>query len=221
MIVLLRALALAVVLVGAVTSASAADKAFKRADLADAAIKLEAQIRGENAGVNKPVTVLRSEAEAAARRGDTRAALQSLGQLVSSSPDDGGNWLRLAQTILQISATPAEQTFLLERASTAAYLAYQRAGNAGAEAEALAVLGRAMRLRKLWRPALTAYGLSLDLREVGDVRKAYEDIRAEHGFRLMDYTIEFRRRIAARLFPVFRSAGQAPRFQSLRRHGGK
>src|SRR5258707_8685985 len=34
-------------------------------------------------------------------------------------------------------------TFLWERASTAAYIAYQRAGNAGEEAEALAVLGRA------------------------------------------------------------------------------
>ena len=38
----------------------------------------------------------------------------------------------------------SEQTFLLERASTAAYIAYQRAGNAGEEADALAVLGKSL-----------------------------------------------------------------------------
>jgi len=84
----------------------------------------------------------------------------------------------------------SEQTFLLERASTAAYIAYQRAGNAGEEADALAVLGRAMSERKLWRPALDALRLSLDQREVADVRGQYEKMRDEHGFRLLDYTVD-------------------------------
>jgi len=81
-------------------------------------------------------------------------------------------------------------TFLLERASTAAYIAYQRAGNAGEEADALAVLGRAMSERKLWRPALDAFRLSLDLREVADVRGQYEKMRDQYGFRLLDYTVD-------------------------------
>src|SRR6202023_3090176 len=96
-----------------------------------------------------------------------------------------------ARTIFQIRpATTSEQTFFLERASTAAYIAYQRAGNAGDEADALAVLGRALSERKLWRPALDSLRLSLDMREVADVRGQYEKMRDEHGFRLMDYTVD-------------------------------
>ncbi|MDO9059490.1 MAG: MG2 domain-containing protein, partial [Bradyrhizobium sp.] len=106
-------------------------------------------------------------------------------------PDDSGNWLRLARAIFQIwPKNSSEGTFLLERASTAAYIAYQRAGNSGEEADALAVLGRAMSERKLWRPALDSLRLSLDLREVAEVRGQYEKMRDQHGFRLLDYTVD-------------------------------
>ncbi len=109
----------------------------------------------------------------------------------SIAPDDSANWLRLARTIFQVRpVSSSEQTFLLERASTAAYIAYQRAGNAGEEADALAVLGNAMAERKLWRPALDALRLSLDLREVADVRGHYEKLRDDHGFRLLDYSVD-------------------------------
>src|ERR1700756_933135 len=47
-----------------------------------------------------------------------------------------------------------------------------------------------MSQRKLWRPALDALRLSLDLREVADVRGQYEKMRDEHGFRLLDYTVD-------------------------------
>src|SRR5580700_9841109 len=87
-------------------------------------------------------------------------------------------------------ANSSEQTFLLERASTAAYIGYQRAANASDEADALAVLGRAFSERKLWRPALDSLRLSLELREVADVRGQYEKLRNEYGFRLMDYTVD-------------------------------
>src|ERR1700724_849632 len=169
----------------------AADKAFKRDDLADSAIKLEAQIKSEAGPVAKSGATLRSDADAAFKRNDFRAGLQILGQIAATAPEDSGNWLRLGRTIFQIRpSNSSEQTFLLERASTAAYIAYQRAGNAGEEADALAVLGRAMSERKLWRPALDSMRLSLDLREVAEVRGSYEKIRDEHGFRLLDYTVD-------------------------------
>ena len=155
MIGLVRAAALCATLALGLVSAQAADKAFKRDDLADSAIKLEAQIKSEAGPVAKSAATLRTDADAAFKRGDYRVGLQILGQIAAVAPEDSGNWLRLARTIFQIrSATSSEQTFLLERASTAAYIAYQRAGNAGEEADALAVLGRALSDRKLWRPAL-------------------------------------------------------------------
>src|SRR6201747_1302067 len=191
MIGLVRAAALCATLALGLVSAQAADKAFKRDDLADSAIKLEAQIKSEAGAVAKSGTSLRTDADAAFKRADFRTGLQILGQIAATAPDDSANWLRLARTIFQIrSATSSEQTFLLERASTAAYVAYQRAGNPGDEADALAVLGRALSERKLWRPALDAMRLSLDQREFADVRGQYEKMRDEHGFRLLDYTVD-------------------------------
>src|SRR5258706_1133543 len=191
MIGLVRAVTLCATLALGLATAQAADKAFKRDDLADSAIKLEAQIKSEAGPVAKSGASLRTDADAAFNRTDSRTGLQILGQTAATTPDDSANWLRLARTIFQIRpATSSEQTFLLERASTAAYIAYQRAGNAGEEADALAVLGRAMSERKLWRPALDSLRLSLDLREVAEVRGQYEKMRDEHGFRLLDYTVD-------------------------------
>src|SRR6266481_1761733 len=191
MIGLVRAATLCAALALGLVTAQAADKAFKRDDLADSAIKLEAQIRSEAGAVAKSGASLRTDADAAFKRSDFRNGLQVLGQIAATAPDDSANWLRLARTIFQIRpSNSSEQTFLLERASTAAYIAYQRAGNAGEEADALAVLGRAMSERKLWRPALDAFRLSLDLREVADVRGQYEKMRDQYGFRLLDYTVD-------------------------------
>jgi alpha-2-macroglobulin len=191
MIGLVRAATLCGVLALGMSSVQAADKAFKRDDLADSAIKLEAQIKSEAGAVTKSGAALKTDADAAFKRNDYRTGLQIVGQIAATAPDDSGNWLRLARTIFQMRpANSSEQTFLLERASTAAYIAYQRATNASDEADALAVLGRAMSERKLWRPALDSLRLSLDLREVAEVRGQYEKTRDEHGFRLLDYTID-------------------------------
>jgi tetratricopeptide (TPR) repeat protein len=191
MIGLVRAAMICATLVLGLVSAEAADKAFKRDDLADSAIKLEAQIKSEAGPVAKTGAALKADADAAFKRGDYRSGLQILGQIAAVAPEDSGNWLKLARVIFQITPkNSSEQTFLLERASTAAYIAYQRAGNPSDEADALGVLGRSMSERKLWRPALDAMRLSLDLREVADIRGQYERLRDEHGFRLLDYTVD-------------------------------
>jgi uncharacterized protein YfaS (alpha-2-macroglobulin family) len=169
----------------------AADKPFQRDDLADAAIKLEAQIKAEAGQVSKPAAALRREADAAFQRNDFRGGMQILGQIVAVAPNDSANWLRLAKAVQQIRpSNDRERTLLLERAATAAYLAYQRSGNAGEEAESLVVLGRSYADRSVWRPALDALRISLELREVAEVRQQYERLREDHGFRLLDYTVD-------------------------------
>ncbi|MBR1154664.1 alpha-2-macroglobulin [Bradyrhizobium sp. JYMT SZCCT0428] len=191
MIGLVRATVVCATMALGLVAAQAADKAFKRDDLADSAVKLEAQIKSEAGPVAKSSATLRTDADTAFKRSDFRTGLQILGQIAATTPEDSANWLKLAKTIFQIrSASSSEQTFLLERASTAAYIAYQRAGNVAEEADALAVLGRAMSDRKLWRPALDALRLSLDMREVAEVRGQYEKMRDQHGFRLLDYTVD-------------------------------
>src|SRR3954447_8663382 len=172
-------------------TAFAADKPFQRSDLADSSVWLETQIKTESGQVAKPVATLRSEAEAAFAKRDFRSGMQTLAQVVSVAPREAGNWLRLARAILNIRANDdRERVNFLERAATAAYIGYQRSGNAGEEADALLLLGRTFAERKLYRPALDAYRYSLDLREVADVRQSYEQLRDEHGFRILDYSVD-------------------------------
>jgi uncharacterized protein YfaS (alpha-2-macroglobulin family) len=173
------------------TSTQAADKPYQRADLAQSAIKLEAQIKNDAGQVGKPLAQVRREADAAFQKNDLRNGMVLLGQMVAVAPDDGANWLRLARGVMQIRpANDRERFVLLDRAATAAYLAYQRAGNHNVEADSLVLIGRSFGDRRVWRPALDALRLSLELREVADVRALYERMREDHGFRLLDYTVD-------------------------------
>jgi len=175
----------------AAAAEAAAGKPFQRDDLADSAIKLEAQIKHEAGVVVKPIGVLKHDADVAFERRDFRTGMQILGQIAALAPNDTGNWLRLARAILKIQPNEdTERTLLLERAATAAYIAYQRTSETVEAADSLVILGRTFADRKLWRPALDALRLSLELREVADVRALYEQTRNEHGFRILDYTVD-------------------------------
>ena len=171
--------------------ALAADKTFRQSGLDEAAIKLEAQIKSDAGNVSKPAATLRRDADAAFQKNDFRAGMLVLGQLVAAAPDDATSWLRLSRAVLQIKPRDErEKALLLDRASTAAYIAYQRARDRNVEADSLSVLGRTLADRQQWRGALDSLRLSLGLRETADLRSQYEKLRAEHGFRLLDYTVD-------------------------------
>ena len=171
--------------------ALALDKAFHQSGLDEAAIKLEAQIKNDAGAVGKTAATLKRDADTAFQKNDFRAGMVVLGQLVSVAPDDSSNWLRLSRTVLQIRPRDdREKALLLDRASTAAYIAYQRATDRGVEADSLAVLGRTLADREQWRGALDSMRFSLELREIAELRSRYEKLRAEHGFRLLDYSVD-------------------------------
>ena len=172
--------------------ASAADKAFQRADLDEAAIKLEAQIKTD-AGTG------RQAAGATAPRGRRRLPEERRPQRHGAARPDhragAGRKRELAaprarHPCRSASSIDRERAALLERAGTAAYIAYQRASNRNEEADALVIVGRSFADRQVWRPALDALRLSLELREVADVRALYEKMREDHGFRLLDYSVD-------------------------------
>ena len=172
-------------------SVSSAQKVFDRPDLTEAAIKLEAQIKTDAGAAGKPLAQLRREAEAAFKANDFRNGMVLLGQIVASAPNDSANWLRLARTIHQIRpADERERALLLQRASTAAYRAYTLTSSRGDEADSLVILGRTQGDLKQWRPALDALRLSLEIREVAEVRALYETMRTDHGFRMLDYSVD-------------------------------
>jgi len=191
MLSVIRAGIAAALLALALVPAMAADKAFKLEMLDEAAIKLEAQIKSDAGAVNKTAATLRRDADSAFQKNDFRGGMVVLGQLVAVAPEEASSWLRLARTVLQIKPRDdREKALLLDRASTAAYIAYQRAGDRGLEADSLSVLGRALAEREQWRGALNSLRLSLELRETAELRGQYERLRVEHGFRLLDFTID-------------------------------
>ncbi len=191
MLALMRASLMAALLMFPCVSAFSADKPYHRDDLAEAAVRLEGQIKADAGRVAKPLAALRRDADAAFARNDLKGGTQILGQIVAVAPGDTANWLRLSRTILRTRpADDRERATLLDRAATAAYVAYQRTADAREEAEALVLVGRSYADHTLWRPALDALRLSLELREVADVRAQYEKMRDDHGFRLLDYSVD-------------------------------
>src|SRR3954464_12076992 len=103
-------------------AASAADKPYQRDDLADGAIKLEAQIKKDAGSVTKPIATLRREVDTAFGRNDWRTATQVLGQIVTLAPNEAAGWLRFSvATQRQTYLMPEnERGEVLERASTLA-----------------------------------------------------------------------------------------------------
>jgi hypothetical protein len=213
---------LAAALVALVFSpALAADKAFKQSGLDEAAIKLEAQIKSDAGNVGKPAATLRRDADAAFQKNDFRAGMLVLGQLVAAAPDDATSWLRLSRAVLQIKPRDdREKALPLERASTAAYIAYQRSRDRNVEADSLSVLGRTLADRQQWRGALDSLRLSLELRD----RRPSQPVRKTAGrarFQAARLYGRFRFDLAARLLPVFRrTARPAYRLLSLCRRCG-
>ncbi len=117
---------------------AAAEKAFQRDDLADAAIKLEAKIKSDAGQVSKP------RGDAAARRGHGLRAQRFPHRPADPRADRGGGAQRQPPTgcgwpnrsCRFARATIRSALALLDRAATAAYIAYQRTGNSAEEAEA-------------------------------------------------------------------------------------
>src|SRR5262249_47541309 len=134
------------------SSAIAADKPLKQGALDEAAIKLEEPIKSDAGTVPKPPAALKRDADAAFQKNDFRSGMLVLGQLVAVAPDDASSWLRLARSVLQIKPRDdREKALLLDRASTAAYIAYVRAGDPRLETDTLSGFGRAPAQRQALR----------------------------------------------------------------------
>ena len=134
---------------------------------------------------------LRREMEAAFKKNDFRARHGAAWPDRGGGAEDSATWLRLARTVCRSGRrTIDERTLLLERASTAAYIAYQRTVEPAEEARQSCTSRQFLAQRELWRPALDALRMSLDLREAADVRGQYERLREEHGFRVLDYSVD-------------------------------
>ena len=169
-------------------------KTFVREGLASDAVRLEEKLRKDAASATaraNPDDYLR-DANALQRRDDPLGALRPLAALVTARPSDPAAWLAYARaSALASRATPNNAYILQNEALLAAYTAYQRATQRSDEASALATLGElAAAQGSDWRLALDAYRASLDRQDDAKIRAIYEPMRAEHGFRILEYKVE-------------------------------
>jgi uncharacterized protein YfaS (alpha-2-macroglobulin family) len=177
-------------LAGSATGALAQAKSFVRDNLGSDGIRLEDTFRRAERGTPNAQQA-RRDGEAALARGDQRRALALFTSAIVADPKDAVNWLRFARVATDIEPQNYSERYTLrERATVAAYMAYQRATARPDEARALALLGEIYAQREYFRPSLEAYRASLQLADVASVRATYEDLRAKHGFRITEYKVD-------------------------------
>lgn len=134
---------------------------------------------------------LRTQGAAAYRAGSFARSVSLFGRALAIADDNPGLWLDFA---IASRARSPENWSEAERAridTTAAGInAYVRSDEVTNEAKALAMIGDGFRAREIWKPAYRAYRASLSLRENAAVRTAYEEVIAEHGFRIVSHEVD-------------------------------
>ena len=192
MLNVLRLLAFAVLL--ATTAVNAAEiKPFARDDMASDAVRLADTLRVATAAIGAELKgrtpdQLRRDALASP---DFKTGEKLAGAAITAAPKDPANWLAYATIALKADDAKADDRYdLVTRGATAAYAAYLRSTTPEAQAAALVMLADLLARHEQWRPALDSLKAALDRRNSLDVRKTYEAMRAEHGFRILDYKVD-------------------------------
>src|SRR5271170_4404278 len=191
----LRSLAVFLCLLAGAASA-AETKPFAREDMASDAVRLTETLRVATAAIGAQVKgktpqQLLTEAARAVSGGDFASADKLAGAAITAAPKDPSNWLAYAGIAAAADDAKANDRYqMVTQGATAAYAAYQHSTTPDTQAAALAVLADLLARHEQWRPALDALKASLDRRDAIDVRKTYEAMRAEHGFRILDYKVD-------------------------------
>jgi uncharacterized protein YfaS (alpha-2-macroglobulin family) len=176
----------------ATTAARAPAKPFVSAAIAKDAERYEGQIKA----AHKPGKAKAAELRVAGEKSlatDPRAAAAQYSLAAVTDPRDAEAWIGLARALLAtkpVAENSAERYTLPMNAAAAAYTAYQRSPVPAVKARALAVLGDALKRRSQWRPAIEALRSSLALADNAQVRKDYDALRSEHGFRITEHKLD-------------------------------
>ena len=167
------------------------DLSFLPEGIAEEASRLKRAVERTRPGGDEGHTGAVNAAASAMATGNARAAAQSLRSALALDPDAFAAWLSLARALVAIEpADYSERYDLPEQASAAAFIAVGLAASDEERALALAVLGQMLERREIWRPAIESFKASLRLAERESVRADFERLRAERGFRMIDYSVD-------------------------------
>ncbi len=130
-------------------------------------------------------------AEAAKTSGDYLTALDRYADALRADPKDFSLWIAYTDTAVNASSDDYEvrQRISDDRVSGAVN-AYLVAVTPEERAHALRYLGWSLADRYEWKESIRAYRASLALVEDKSTRTVYDNIVAEHGFRIVDHVVE-------------------------------
>ena len=184
-------LVLFVAAIFAALPATAQEKPFFHEDTDRNAKQFEAYLLAQWPASGDTAKGFKTKGQAALKAGDMRRATGSFASAAVLDKNDADAWLSLARAYLAIETDQETEKASFQRnAASSAYLAYARAKTAPTKAQALVTLAEALTTRYEWRAVLDAYKLSLQLADNAEVRAAYEQVLSQHGFRMLDYTVD-------------------------------
>ncbi|MHA7773448.1 alpha-2-macroglobulin family protein [Roseibium sp. M-1] len=112
-------------------------------------------------------------------------------QVIKLEPGDYEAWTQLATALLMQNPDDwQERTNKRKNAVSASINAYLRSVSASERALALELVGRSLVRESEYKTAIKAYRASLAAEENGSVRRQYDDLMAEHGFRIVDHVVD-------------------------------
>ena len=172
-------------------TAQTAPQAFQNREASESALKLEARLKRDAGSDARPVAELIKQGVAQIRATSWREASVTFALAAGKDPKNEQAWRNLSVALTKVETDDySEKETLREQAVGAAWQAYLVAPDAKTKARALAVLSNALATRESYRPALEALRASLALADNADARATYEQLRAEHGFRVLDYSVD-------------------------------
>ncbi|MCF3932772.1 alpha-2-macroglobulin family protein [Acuticoccus sp. M5D2P5] len=131
-----------------------------------------------------------------AKIGAARSTGRTIGLINASTADQlaasrTADWLAFAERMLNADYDAYDDQREAESlAAAAGYLGIRDATSLTEQARALAVVSSAMEKQGLFRPAIEAAAASLVLNLDPGVEQRLERLRAEHGFRVLDYSVD-------------------------------
>jgi uncharacterized protein YfaS (alpha-2-macroglobulin family) len=179
------------ILAAALLPAAAQQPAYILYDTESAATEFETYLKQQWTTKGNTAKGWRAKGQAAMKANDPRSATGFLASSVVLDPQAADTWLELSRAYLAIQTDKSDEKYAYQRnASSTAWLAYKRAKADSIKAAALATLAQSYGERNYWRPAIEAYRESLKLVDNADVRAVFDQVVAQHGFRMVDYKVD-------------------------------
>ncbi len=179
------------IILALISPAHAADGEFFHEEIAASAERYEQKLAQTPGYTRRSSSQWKRLGDRAQRKGDIRAAAANYAAAATLAPASARTWFALAGALAATQPKDNNERYdLQEQASSAAFLAYKRAGDKSLKANALAFLGRVLSDRQFWRPALDAYKASLSLRASPAIQTIYDGLREQRGFRSTNYSVD-------------------------------